>query len=83
MSKDKFQKGIKNEKQWKEGEESELQKCNDLEVIKPFILKTLLNAEDVVKPTADGVRTCKEPQWRNKNAVKSSRTWYERTRSVI
>ena len=74
MSKDKVQKRTENEKQLEEGEKRKLQKCNDLEVIKPFILKTLFNTEDVVKPTADGVSTCKEPQGRNKNAVKSSRT---------
>ena len=49
LSKGKFQKGIENEKQWEEGEESELQKCFNLEVIKLFILKSLLNVEDVVK----------------------------------
>ena len=44
MIKDKNKKGIEKEKQGKEGVESELQKRFDLEVI-----KTLLNAEDVVK----------------------------------
>ena len=28
-------------------------------------------------------RTCWEPQGRDKNAAKSSRTWYGRTRSVV
>ena len=42
MSKDNLQKGVENEKQWEEGEESELQKSFDLEVIKTFILKSLL-----------------------------------------
>ena len=28
-------------------------------------------------------RTCWEPQGRDKNTVKSSRTWYGRTRSVV
>ena len=49
LSKAKFQNGIENEKRWEQGEESELQKCFDSEVIKPLILKSLLNAEDVVK----------------------------------
>ena len=39
MGKDKYQKGLEHEKQWEEGEESQLQKCFDLEVIKTIYTK--------------------------------------------
>ena len=45
MIKDKNKKGIEKEKQGKEGEESELQKCFDLEVkLKLFILVSIKRA---------------------------------------